>query len=145
MRPAVAGDLDVLDPAPVVVNAGGERLEIRPLTVGALPALVRTARPVIDAVLELTELPGEDDAGGLIELLMDLIENHGAQVFEAAALCTGRDVAWVQSLDLGEFTELATTVFEVNRDFFVRRLAPLLAARAAKAAPSGDGPTASSS
>lgn len=136
--------MDVIDPAPSGVRVGGKALEIRPLVVGVLPRLVRTARPVIDAVLDLDNLPDEDDTGEIVVLLLNLIEAHGEKVFEAAAMCIGEDEAWVESLDIAEFAEVAMKVFEVNRDFFAQKLAPLLAARAANKA-SGGGETASSS
>lgn len=139
-------DLDILDPAPAAVTYRGERLEIRPLQVGQLPALVRSARPVLDAITAADTLPEAGDPA-LVPLLLDLVENHGERVFEAAALCIDRPVDWVAKGQLDEFVTLASTVIEVNRDFFVRRLGPLLAGRAAGAsAPvSGAGPTASSS
>lgn len=134
-------ELDVLEPQGNAVTYLGERLEIKPLTIGQLPKFVRIARPVIDALLDANL---EDmAAGGDVALVMDMIDKHSDQVFEAAALVTGRDRAWLESGDPAEFIELASTVVAVNRDFFTQKLAPLLAARARKS--NGIGPTASSS
>lgn len=145
-KPLTEGDdLDVLAPAAAVVMAGGERLEILPLTIGVLPALVRTARPLIDKVLAMPDLPGHDDSDDVVALVMDLVESHGEQLFDATALCTGKTSDWVQKLDLAEFAEVATTVFEVNRDFFAQKLVPLLAGRARAKPTTGAGQTAPSS
>lgn len=142
--------LDVLEPQARSVSFRGEGLEIRPLTVGQLPRLVRVARPVIDALFSqhaAPEMPNEGEPvdHDTLDLMLDLIGNHGDAVFQAAAIAIGREPEWVAEGDLAEFAELATAVIEVNRDFFVRKLAPLLGGRAAIPASNGDGPTASSS
>lgn len=141
-------DLEVLEPSGSSVKFRDETLELRPLTIGQLPKLVRSARPVIDAVMSLDKVPESGDTD-LVGLVMDLIEHHGDQVFDAAGICTGKPADWIADGDIDEFIELALKVFEVNRDFFVQKLAPRLAelrARAAgNAAANGHGPTASSS
>lgn len=142
----MSDDLDVLDPAGSSVTFRGEVIEVRAIPVGALPKLVREARPVIDRLLELDALPEDADDGALVTILLDLIENHGERVFAAAAICTGRDQAWLEGGDIDQFVVLAMKVVEVNQDFFVRRLAPLLAGLGGKvAAMTGAGPTPSSS
>jgi hypothetical protein len=55
------------------------------------------------------------------------------------------DRATVSRGNPAEFLALAVAVFEVNRDFFVQTLAPLLAGLLQKAKASGDGKTRSSS
>jgi hypothetical protein len=134
--------LDVIEPQLVQVQYLDQLLSIHPLTIGQLPRLVRTSRPVIDAVLALESIP-DNDNGALLTLVMDLLESHGEALYIAAAIATGTDEDWIAQGDVAEFVELARAVIEVNRDFFVQRLAPLLAARA-KAA-NGGGTTASSS
>lgn len=138
----MSDDLDVLEPAGSSIRYRGEQLDIRPLTIGQLPKLVRTARPVLDAVLALDDVP-DTESGELVTLLLDLIEKHSDQVFLAAAICTGKDAEWIEGGDIDEFAQLALKVFEVNRDFFAQKLEPLLAGRAGRF--SGSGPTASSS
>lgn len=138
-------DLDVLDPPTVEVDFQNERLVIRPLTIGQLPRLVRAAKPVVDAVLELDAAPSQE---GLIDLALGLIAEHGEALPLAAAIAIGRDPEWVAKADTAEFLDLAVAIFEVNRDFFVRKLGPRLqvlrAGGAAEARP-GDGATRSSS
>jgi hypothetical protein len=130
-------ELDVLAPSGASVTVGGKPVDIRPLTIGQLPKLVREARPVIDAVLELEDLP-EEDSADMVALVLDLIENHAERVFAAASICSGLPVQEVEAADLDEFVLLASKVVEVNRDFFVRKLGPLLAGRA-KANGAGEG------
>lgn len=139
-------DLDTLEPAGSSVGYNGKRLDLKPVKVGQVPALVRTARPVIDAVLSLESLPDDGANGDMVTLVMDLIAEHGDAVFEAASLMSGLPVDELRDGDIDEFIQLAQALFEVNRDFFAQRLAPLLAGRKAETAPaSGAGPTRSSS
>lgn len=145
-------DLDVLEPAATAVSFRGEQVEITPLTVGHLPRLVRLARPVIDALLELdpeqlariAPVGGAPGAGAdTLAVLMQLVGDHGESVIDALALCTGRKREWIASGELDEFVALAATVIGVNRDFFTRKLAPLLASQGW--AGTGAGKTRSSS
>ena len=135
--------LAVLEPEARVVEYQGERLEIRPLTIGMLPRFVRLARPVIDALLEadLEQSP----AGAEVDLLLEVIGNHGEAVIAAAALVTAKPQDWIEAGDPAEFLQLAMAIFEVNRDFFIQRLAPLLAARARPSVGTGATPSSSSS
>ncbi len=137
----MSDDLDTLDPAPTPVDYRGERLEIKPLTIGQLPKLVRLARPLIDALMD-SDIDKLTD-GAEIGPLLDLLDEHSERVFDAAAMITRRDRAWLEEGDPAEFVQLVKTVIEVNRDFFTRKLAPLLAGRAKPS--SGNGLTASNS
>lgn len=140
-------NMEALEPSGSGATYRGEDFDIKPIPVGKVPALVRTARPVIDSILSLDKLP-EDDTGELVTLLLDLIEKHGEAVFAAAAICTGKKQDWLEGGDIDEFIVLAKKIVEVNRDFFVQRLAPRLGGRAAamesQMSP-GPGPTPSSS
>jgi hypothetical protein len=138
---SVEDDLDVLEPKGNTVTYLGERLEVKPLTIGQLPKFVRLARPVIDALLDADfEKLSE---GADVDMLMGLIDQHGDKVFEAASLVTGKPRDWLEAGDIAEFVTLVMAIVAVNRDFFTQKLAPLLAGRAKQS--SGDGQTASSS
>ena len=154
-------DLSVLEPAGSSVTYQGRTIDVRPIKVGQVPAIVRAARPVIDAVLALESLPDADDAvlaleslpdaddAALVDVLLDLLGTHGDAVFVAAALFTGESEDALRDGDIDEFIRLATAVIGVNRDFFAQRVAPLLKERAASvraaSLSNGAGPTPSSS
>ncbi|HEY1140080.1 MAG TPA: hypothetical protein VGE88_07735 [Lysobacter sp.] len=136
--------LEVLDPSGTVVSFRGERLEVRPLTVGMLPSVVRAARPVMGALMELEDqLAGASEAVAL-DRLMVLIEEHTEAVAQVVAIAIGRDQDFVLGAHGAEFMGLVQVVIEVNRDFFGRLLVSLQGGRAVRRA-SGAGPTASSS
>jgi hypothetical protein len=118
--------LDVLEPSGSSVTYRGELIDVKPLTIGQLPKLVRTARPVINAVLALQTLPDDADGDGFVDLLVGLVADHGEAIYQAAAICIGKTPEWVAGGDLDEFVVLAKALVEVNRDFFVQKLGPLL-------------------
>ena len=116
--------LEAIAPSTREVEYAGERLVVQPLTVGQIPAVVRNARPVINSVLALEA--SDDDEGALVDLALDLIERHGGGVFE--------------------LVRLGRAIYEVNRDFFAQRLAPMLAEwRESRSAGAGKTPSTPSS
>lgn len=133
-------DLDVLDPPATAVEFRGELLQVRPLTIGAVPALVRACRPIVHALVDLQDAP--DENAGVLGIV-DLIGEHGEAAVVAVAVCIGKPPEWVAGGGADEFIALATKCWEVNRDFFVRKLAPLLAGRAAAVIGAGRTPSSS--
>lgn len=123
-------ELAVLEPSGSSVTYNGEQITVLPLPIGRIPQLVRVARPVIETVLSLDAIPDENDPR-LVPLLLELVEAHGEKVFEAVGICIGKPAEFVGRGGMDEFVTLAQQVWEVNRDFFVLKLAPLLGGRAA--------------
>lgn len=106
------GELSRLAPAATkTVAAGGEEIEVAPMTVGQLPAFARAIRGVP------LNLEGEID-------VVALVGDHGDQIAEAVAIAVGRPTAWISGLALDEFAQLAAAVLEVNADFFAQRVLP---------------------
>ena len=143
-----AGDgLEVLLPQTFEVPFGSRApggirvLQVGPILVDRIPVLVRQARPLIEAVLELSDDASED----LMALCLDLMASQGDELIKAVAIAAGEPLEFIQKGTLEEFTALAFKVFEVNRDFFTRILGPLLARAASKrASVRGAGPIVSS-
>lgn len=107
-----------LPPLPVSIDVGGERLELTPLKVGDVPAF---ARAVQSAAATLSaSLSASPD-------WLALFADHGDAVIEAIAIAARRPRDWVMNLELDAAIRLADAVFEVNADFFIRRVAPALA------------------
>lgn len=136
----VTDSLEVIAPRVLQVAFRGEQLEVGPLTIDQLPLLIRKARPLVEAVLDM-DVSADSE---LLGLVMELIENQAGPLTEAIAIAVGRERAFIGAGTLDEFTRLSLAVFEVNQDFFLKTLAPRLvrAWAASKAAP-GAGPTVS--
>ncbi len=116
-------DLNIIEPQTYAVLFAGERLEIQPLTIGQVPAMVRQCRRLVDAALDRSKDLGDDDSA-IVSLVVDMIADHGEEVIAAVAIACKRDHEFIASVGVDDFTELAVTVFEVNRDFFAQRMAP---------------------
>lgn len=117
-----ASDLDVLVPQPQVVDLAGQRLAISPLVLGELPAMLKAVQPFAQ------RLAGEPD-------WLALLSDHGDALLTGLAIASRQPREWVDALALDDAITLAATVFEVNADFFVRRLAPSIAQVGERLAP----------
>ena len=109
-------------PEPVVVTLSGTALELTPIRLGELPRLLAVVRPLAE---EITSDPD----------WMALLGRHGDAVLDLLAITTRRERAWINDLSLEDAVQLAATVFEVNADFFVRRVVPGITRSADKLAP----------
>ncbi len=109
----------VLPPMPVFVEIAGERIDLTPLKVGEVPAFARAVQPIA------ASLSASPD-------WLALLADHGEAVIEAIAIASRRPRDWLASLDLDEAVRLAESVFEVNADFFIRRLLPSVTQAAAR-------------
>ncbi len=111
-------ELNTLIPQPLVVEAGGEKIEITPIKTGQLPPLLKAIGPFM-----------KDGLSGLYRDVADWITFvglHGDAVAEAVAVCIRKPRAWVDELEPLELMTLAFAVLEVNRDFFTRQVLPAL-------------------
>ncbi|MFC6349814.1 hypothetical protein H7691_06740 [Stenotrophomonas sp. CW117] len=144
MIPTASDDVEVLAPASTSVPFAGSGVEISPIRAGAIPGLIRTARPLLQALLDDNVLLGEGaeldvDLGQLLTLVGD----HGDAFFQALAIATGIPEPALRDAGLDDVLRVAQVCIRVNRDFFTRNVAPLLAGLA-KPTP-GVGATPSSS
>lgn len=64
-------------------------------------------------------------------------------MIEAVAIASRRPNEWVAGLELDEAIRLAQAVFEVNADFFIRRLLPAITEAAGRIGPRLGGPAPS--
>lgn len=123
-----------LPPVPTAIVIGGETLDITPIKVGELPAFARIVQPVA------AHLSASPD-------WLVLMAEHGDAVIDAVSIAARRPREWVAGLELDEAVRLAQAVFEVNADFFIRRLMPVIteaAGRIGQRIQATPGPTPSS-
>lgn len=114
--------MDPIDTLPIashVLTVAGTTVEITPLRVGELPQFLATVQPIAEVFSEDPDW-------------LSLLAVHGRALLKAIALAARSDLVWVESLQLDDAVRLAEAVFEVNADFFVRRVAPALQQAARK-------------
>lgn len=106
-------DLAALCPPGRPVAAGGEQFNITPLRVRQIGPLVRALGPAW----------GKISAGADVAAVMMA---HQSALVEAVGILLDKPAEWVADLPLGDLLDLAEALVEANRDFFVRRILPLL-------------------
>lgn len=128
--PAPAGSVDIGDPA----NGTAQRLVVKALKVGQIPAFARAVLPLTAEIETLI-------AGGLsVAAVLQMLEQHTDKVVEALAAGTGAPAAALNDSSIEQIGELLLAVLAANKDFLRGRLT---AALQTAAATNGAGPTAS--
>ena len=135
-------DLEKLFPAGQEVTAGGEKVTLKPFTFGQLPRAIKLLRPVTDAVgtAGIAEFSAGDFrlASDWPLRLPQLMDEAGEALVAFVAFACGKPRDWFDTLGADEGIALTRAAFEVNGDFFVKRIAPMLGMAIPKAAPAGE-------
>ena len=108
---------DIVDSKGPAVDIGGKAIEVRPLTVGQLAALVRLVGP--DVVKAVTGAEGfsTDD-------IIALVVRTPETIVGCAAILTDREEEEIENLPLDDAVHLTKAIFEVQKDFFEAKVAP---------------------
>src|SRR5690606_12880900 len=97
-----------------IVNCRGERLEIRPLTIGQLPGFARSLGPVIEAVNRSLDKEVAIADIFSLEFVMRLVEEYTDHLVKAVSVAVRKDEGWVGEVQADEFLELVTAILAVN-------------------------------
>lgn len=109
-----ADELSVHVPQASTVTVRETAIAVRPLTVRQIAGVTRALKAV-------------DFTKGLDALDMpSLLADHADAVVQAVAIAANCEAEFLQDAAADEFLMLAAAVVEVNTDFFVQRLAPIL-------------------
>jgi hypothetical protein len=101
---------------PVSIEIAGETLSITPIRVGEVPALLATIQPFADQFADQLASAEPD--------WLAILSTHGTALLRTLALASRQSQDWIDALPLDAAIALATTLFEVNADFFVQRVKP---------------------
>lgn len=105
-------DLEEFIPKSVTLKVAGMDFVITPLKIGQLPAFAAAITPAYGYI--------EQD-----KFIEAVLHQYDA-VRDAAAIAVGQPKEWLDDLAPDDFVELSTAIYEINLDFFARRLLPLL-------------------
>lgn len=137
-------DDDVITPPTRTVAFRGEKLIVGPLRLQQIGPFITASRTIIARVAMMAGAVDGSARAAVGAILLDLLEQDGAEIAAALAVATGRDAEWIAGGTLDEVADLLDTVVGLNRDFFAHRLRRLLLQAKLQADESTDSPTSSS-
>lgn len=108
--------LDAVIPSSGKLTIGGKELVIRQLKVGAVPTVLRAVQPIAGLLMN-TETKVD---------FTQMFMLHSDECLNLLSILCGEDRDWVDNLEIDEAITLFNALLEVNLDFFVRRVLPLL-------------------
>lgn len=137
-------DLDVIIPPARTVPFRGEQVEVTPLRLQQIGPFITASRTIIARVAMMAGAVDGSERAAVGAILLDLLEQDGAEIAAALAVATGRDAEWIAGGTLDEVADLLDAVVGLNRDFFAHRLRQLLVQAKLRADVSTDSPPSSS-
>jgi hypothetical protein len=122
--------LDLLYPSGKEVTVGGEKLTVREFGFGQWPKATKMMQPVVSALIARNLFSVEGDEFKLSKDwpigLVAVMSDGGESVIELCAYVTGKPREFFDNVSLDEGVALTRAIFEVNADFFKKRILPML-------------------
>ena len=137
-------DNDVITPPTRMVAFRGEKLIVGPLRLQQIGPFITASRTIIARVAMMAGAVDGSERAGVGAILLDLLEQDGAEIASALAVAVDRDAEWIAGATLDEVADLLDAVIGLNRDFFAHRLRQLLLQARLQSAESTDLQTSSS-
>ena len=109
-------DLTKIIPETNLVAAGGKNIEIKTMKVKQLSATIKAIQPFAAA------FKAQRDSFDAAEIVM----SHTDSVVDLVVILTGETKEFVEELGIDELVILFTKLVEVNLDFFIQKVLPLL-------------------
>ncbi len=122
----------------------GEKLIVGPLRLQQIGPFITASRTIIARVAMMAGAVDGSERAAVGAILLDLLEQDGAEIASALAVAVDRDAEWIAGATLDEVADLLDAVIGLNRDFFAHRLRQLLLQARLQSAESTDLQTSSS-
>lgn len=120
-------ELAELQPASSFVVIKDHSFEIKPFKFRHMFAVLNHLSHMVEDI-SLIQNPYEDPALAQTKQLLRLFGNHEEDVLGILAIAIGKPVSFFDDVDMEEGFELASVVWRINQDFFVRKIQPKLEA-----------------
>ncbi len=112
-------DIQAVIPQSDELTIAGEVIKIEAAKVGKLPQILQVIQPIAHLITNVKS--GErPDLSGLFML-------YASDALELTSILADKSRAWVDSLNIDDALNLFTRLLEVNLDFFISRVLPLVA------------------
>ena len=119
-------EIDILYPEGKTVVASGESITVKPLKFGQIPKASLLLRPVVGKVAAAFS------EGTAVASWVDVLADGGEELLLAMAWAINKPRDWFDEVSVDEGVELARALYEVNADFFTKKVMPLFAQLPAK-------------
>lgn len=116
-------ELSLLLPTGKEISIAGANLTIKPFKFGELPKVFKAIEPITGKLGAL--LSGKPDVSAIASLL----GGGGDSIIDLMVIGSKQSREWIEGLEMDEGVEVLTTIFEVNADFFTRKVLPLINAK----------------
>ncbi|OYV99038.1 MAG: hypothetical protein B7Z62_02045 [Deltaproteobacteria bacterium 37-65-8] len=123
-------DLETLFPDREI-TVGGTSLTVSPFPFGKMPKVMALAKPIVKALGDAGIMAiNENGTIGVNSSwplhIVDLFADAGEDLIALVAFLTGQPRDWFDTLGQDDGIALTKKVFEVNADFFVKKVLPML-------------------
>lgn len=109
------------------INIGGKDVVVKKMRVKQIPPVIATISPFAHL------LKSYKDQGEQFDM-MQVVLYHNVEALQLVKILCDEEPEFVDELDIEELVVLVTAIVEVNLDFFVRRVLPLLSGEMARLA-----------
>lgn len=113
-------DINTVIPTLKTKKVQGVSVEITQIKVGRVPALLEVVLPIY-AMLTQGGKPGSPAIN-----LQAMFMEYSSDCLRVLAVLANQEKVWVDNLEIDEAIELFAELVEVNLDFFVQKVLPLL-------------------
>ena len=112
---------EILFPDGQTVEVDGEVIQVKKMKLRQIIKATGLLGNVFDLVHEMYKVDAID-----VNLIFKLFAENGEDMMEFLTIVLDKDRAFVDDLDIDKAVELMIAVAEVNMDFFVQKLMPLV-------------------
>ena len=123
----MSNELTNLFPTGKEVSIQAENLTIKPFKFGELPKVFKLVTPMAAALSTLQQ--NRDNPATAIA---GLIANGGDSILDLMVIGSHKPREWIDNLDMDEGATLLTAILEVNADFFIQKVLPVIMDTASK-------------
>lgn len=129
-------DLKVLFPEETV-EVAGEQVKVHPFFFGQIAKIAKFCRPIVEALLASGIMTITKELGGtsstikldtdFVPKLFQILDEGSEPLFCLIAYAVAKPRVWLDTIAIDEGILLSQKIWEVNADFFVARVMPILA------------------
>jgi hypothetical protein len=115
-------ELEILYPTGIDVTLHGEVFNIRPFKLGHITLVLKTVQQIIDPIKKAQITGNVNDP----MVIMAILAETGDDLINLLSKILDRPVEFVNDLEQDESVKLISALIEVNKDFFSKRVQPIL-------------------